>query len=212
VFDGVDVTFNARLRAGMLTGGFSTGRTVTDICEIVAQVPEVAATLAGTVALTTNHPNGPSSAPSRFCRIDEPWSARTQFKLSGTYNLPWELRGSFNYQFLPGIYTHATYVIPGAQIAAGLGRAPAAGARATARVELVEPTRLRREDPMSLLNVALSRMLNVGGARVQPRLELHNVLNANTVHTIVQTYGPAWEQVRGVLAPRLIKIAAQLDF
>ena len=65
---------------------------------------------------------------------------------------------------------------------------------------------------MSLLNLAVSRVIQLRGARVQPRLELHNVLNANTVHTTVQTYGPAWEQVRGVLAPRLIKLAAQIDF
>jgi len=212
VFDGIDMTFNARFPAGMLTGGVSTGRAVTDACAIVEQVPELAMTLAAGTPLTTNHANGPTNAPSRFCRIEEPWSARTQFKLSGTYNLPWDFRGSFNYQFLPGIYTHATYVIPGADIAAGLGRAPAAGARATARVELIEPTQLRREDPMSLLNLAVSRVIQLRGARVQPRLELHNVLNANTVHTTVQTYGPAWEQVRGVLAPRLIKLAAQIDF
>jgi hypothetical protein len=59
-------------------------------------------------------------------------------KLFGTYALPWDLRASFNYQHLPGVATTATYVISGAEITSALGRAPAAGARATAAVELFE--------------------------------------------------------------------------
>ena len=213
VYDGIDVTLNARFgNGGLLTGGISTGRTVTDICEIVAQVPELAVNMPANTALTTNHVNGLSNAPSRFCRVSPPWSALTQLKLSGTYALPWDLRASFNFQNLPGMATTATYVIPGSEIAAALGRAPAAGARATATVELIEPRRLQREKRLNQINLALSRAFAVGGSRVQPRIELHNALNASTIHTIVNRYGPAWEQVRGVLAPRLIKLAAQIDF
>ena len=133
-------------------------------------------------------------------------------KLFGTYLLPWNMHASFNYQHLPGIATTASYVIPGADIAAAIGRAPAAGARATAAVELIEPQRLRRESRLNQLNLALTRTLNIGGTRVQPGIELHNALNASTIHTVVTRYGPAWEQVRGVLTPRLIKVAVQVDF
>ena len=93
-----------------------------------------------------------------------------------------------------------------------MGRQPAAGARATATTELLEPQRLRRESRLNQLNFALSRLFNLGGSRVQPGIELHNALNADTIHTIVTRYGPAWEQVRGVLTPRLIKLAIQVDF
>jgi hypothetical protein len=103
-------------------------------------------------------------------------------------------------------------VISGAEIAAALGRPSAAGARATASVELLEPQRLRRESRLNQLNFALSRLFTFGGYRVQPGLELHNALNASTVHTLVTRYGPAWEGVRGVLTPRLIKLALQVDF
>jgi len=213
VYDGVDVTINARLRnGGLIGGGFATGRTVPDICDIVAQVPEFAINTAATVALTTNSVVGPNNAPSRFCHLSPPWSALTQVKLFGTYALPFDLRASFNFQHLPGIATTANYVIPGSEIAAALGRAPAAGARATASVELIEPHRLRREGRLNQLNFALSRLFNLGGSRLQPGIELHNALNASTIHTMVTRYGPAWEQVRGVLGPRLIKVAVQVDF
>jgi hypothetical protein len=212
VYDGIDVTLSARFGRGLLTGGLSTGRTLTDICEIVAKVPEFAVNLPGNVPLTTNHENGPTNAPSRVCRVSPPWSALTQIKLSGTYALPWDLRASFNYQHLPGIATLASHVVPGAEITAALGRAPAAGARATAIVDLIEPKALYREDRLNQINLALSRVFTVGRSSIQPRLELHNAFNANTIHTIVPRYGPAWEQVRGVLSPRLVKIGAQIEF
>ena len=213
VYDGVDVTLNARLgNGGLIGGGFATGHTVTDVCDIVDDVPEAAINIAATVGLSANSVVGPNNAPSRFCRISPPWSALTQVKVFGTYPLPWDLRASFNYQHLPGVATTATYVISGAEIAAALGRPSAAGARATASVELLEPQRLRRESRLNQLNFALSRLFTVGGYRMQPGLELHNALNASTVHTIVTRYGPAWEGVRGVLTPRLIKLALQVDF
>ena len=212
-YDGVDVTVNARLAKGGLVGrGFATGRTVTDVCDIVDDVPEFAINLAATVGLTSNSVLGPSNAPSRFCRISAPWSALTQLKFFGTYPLPLDLRASFNFQHVPGVATTATYVVSGAEIAAALGRQPAAGARATANVELLEPQRLHREGSLNHLNVALTRLFSVGGSRVQPGIELHNALNANTIHTIVTRYGPAWEGVRGVLTPRLIKFSLQVDF
>jgi hypothetical protein len=213
VYNGFDVTLNARLpNGGLLAGGISTGRTVTDICEIVAKVPEFAVNLPTNVALTSNHENGPTNAPSTTCHVSPPWSALTQLKLSGTYALPWDLRASFNYQNLPGIPTLATHVVPGAEISAALGRAPAAGARATATVDLIEPKSTYRESRLNQVNLALSRVFTVGRSRMQPRIELHNAFNASTIHTVVTRYGPAWEQVRGLLAPRLIKLAAQIDF
>jgi hypothetical protein len=73
----------------------------------------------------------------------------------------------------------------------------------------------RQEDTPSAfqcLFLAVTRQFTVGGTRMLPGIELHNALNASTVHTIVTRYGPAWEGVRGVLTPRLIKFALQVDF
>ena len=210
VYDGIDVTVNARLGGGMVIGGgIATGRTTTDACDIVDDVPEMAAANA---ALTFNHPAGPNNAPSRFCRIQTPWSGLMQVKLFGTYQLPWELRASANYQHLPGLVTTARYTVSGAEMAAGLGRPPAAGARATAAVELIEPQQLHREDSLNQLNLAVTRILSFGTYRVQPTLELHNMLNASTINAINAQYGPSWQTVRGVLAPRMVKFAVHMDF
>ena len=60
--------------------------------------------------------------------------------------------------------------------------------------------------------MAVTRILSFGTYRVQPTLELHNALNASTINAINTQYGPAWQSVRGVLAPRIVKFAVHLDF
>ena len=63
VYDGIDMTLNARLGdGGLIGGGFATGRTVIDACDIVDDVPEFAMNLPATVALTTNSVVGPNNA------------------------------------------------------------------------------------------------------------------------------------------------------
>ena len=198
IHNAVDVTMNARFgNGGLVTGGVSIGKTVTDNCEVLQQLPEMA---------------GANTAALRTCRVDPPLGAGTQFKMSASYGLPWDLRVSANYQNNPGIETTATYVATNAEIRPSLGRDLAAGARATANVELITPQSEFREGRITQLNVAVNRVFRMGAARVQPRVELHNALNAGSILATNPRYGPAWQQVRTVLAPRMAKFALQVDF
>jgi hypothetical protein len=212
IHNGVDVTLNARLGRAFLTGGISVGQTVTDSCEILRAVPEA-------VAQTTQVPAAfqSTAAPQRACRSEPPWSADTQLKLSGTYRLPVELLVSANYQNVSAIATTASYTITNAVASAALSRNLAACrgtgvCTATQNVELIAPTSLYREDRTSLFSVAVSRDFRLAGAAFRPRFELHNVFNSNAVNTINPRFGPQWQAVRGVLNPRLAKLAVQLDF
>jgi hypothetical protein len=194
----IDVTMNARFgNGGLLTGGVSTGKTVTDNCEILAKLPEMA---------TTN------VSPQRVCRIDPSLGAGTQFKLSGSYGLPWDLRLSANYQNTPGIETTATYVATNAEILPSLGRNLAAGARGTANIELITPQTEFREGRITQLNLAVNRVFRFGSSRIQPRFELHNATNSASILAINPRFGPTWQQVRTVLSPRMAKFALQVDF
>ena len=198
VHNAVDLTLNWRFgNGGLLTGGTSVGKTVTDNCEILERLPEM---------------SGVNTAARRTCRVDPPWSAGTQFKLSGAYNLPWDLRVSANYQNTPGIETTATYVATNAEILPSLGRNLAAGARATANVELITPQSEFREGRITQLNFAVNRMFRLASARIQPRFELHNATSSAAILAINPRYGPAWQQVRTILAPRMAKFALQVDF
>jgi hypothetical protein len=198
VYNGIDITTNARVggKANVL-GGVSTGRQVTNNCEVLAKVPE-----ATVQAATIN------AAPSRFCNPNAAW--QTQLKLSGSYELPYAIRASINYQNVPGVNTVATFNVTPATITAALGRAP--DNVGTQTVQLIEPTTLYREKRLSQINVGVSRAFSRGSQRFQPRLEIANLTNSNTVTLIQTTYGPTWQNVVGFLSPRIIKFGVQWDF
>jgi hypothetical protein len=70
-------------------------------------------------------------------------------------------------------------------------------------IELIAPRSLYREGRVNQLNFAINRVFRgAGNARIQPRFELHNALNSAPILAINGRYGPAWQQVRSVLAPR----------
>jgi hypothetical protein len=197
VYNGFDVTVNARFGdGGLLSGGLSTSQTVTDNCEVLAELPELATT----------------AAPSRFCRVAPPWSAGTQVKLSGAYNLPWGFRTAVVYQNVAGPPTTATYVASQAVVTPSLGRPLAGGANATASVELIEPNAWFQEGRVSHISISLTRAFTVGRMRLHPAMDFHNALNANPVIALNTRYGPAWQNVQGVLPPRLIKFGLRADF
>ncbi|MBI4264034.1 MAG: hypothetical protein HY657_06650, partial [Acidobacteria bacterium] len=194
VYNGVDITMSARLAgAAFLTGGFSTGRTVTDSCALREQLPETA-------------PTNP------FCRNEPAWTSATGFKLSLTTPLPWDLQASANYQNNPGVATSATYSVSAAQVLPSLHRPLASGVRGRATVTALEPNTLFREGRIQLVSLAVTRNLRAGGVRFQPRLEVHNALNAGTPTVLNGTIGPAFDQVRNVVGPRMVKFALRFDF
>lgn len=199
VYNGIDLTLNARFANGaMLSGGLATSQTVTDNCEIRAALPEM---------------SGANSAPERFCHVAPPWSAATQVKLYGSYPLPWSLRATAILQNVPGLPTAATWVVGNAQVVPALGRPLAGGANATASVELIEPTAQFDEGRVTQLNLSLSRSFNLGAnRRLNPTLDLFNLLNANPVLVMNTRYGPAWRNVSNILPPRMIKVGVRLDF
>jgi hypothetical protein len=208
IHNALDLTVNARFGdGGLLTGGVSLGKTVFDNCAVLAKLPEMTTAAFGPLSADAGR-----ASPQSVCRLDPPLGAESQFKLSGAYSLPWDLRVSALYQNNPGIDTTATYVATNAEIVPSLGRDLAAGPRGTANIELINPRSLYREGRVNQLNFAINRMFRMGNSRVQPRFELHNALNSAPILSINPRYGPAWQQVRTVLAPRLAKFGLQIDF
>jgi hypothetical protein len=198
VYNGIDVTMNMRLAGGgFLAGGLSTSQTVTDNCEVRAQVPESAGAL---------------SAPSLYCHVAPPWSAGTQFKLSGSYPLPWDFRASGVYQNIVGAPTTATYVLTNAQVTPLLGRPLAGGAGTTAQLELIEPKVYYPDGRISTLSVSFARTFRAGARRIQPTIDLFNALNANSVQQMNLRYGPSWRFVTSTLPARMIKFRVVVDF
>jgi hypothetical protein len=194
VFDGVDVTVNARFgTGGLLSGGVSTGRTVMDNCAALVDSPQ-----------------------KQFCHNVRAFSGQTQIKLTGVYPLPWDLQVSGTFQNLPGLPYTASYVATNSQIAPSLGRnLGACGTRpvctSAAIVELIEPF-TQYEPRITQIDVRLTRTLRIRTGRVQGMFDIYNLFNASPVLSIVSRYGPAWQQPTTILGGRLFKFGVQYDF
>ena len=116
-WNGVDLTMNARIRPDLyVQGGMSTGRTLTDNCDILAKLPE----------------SNPLGVP--YCR--QLTNFLTQYKFLGSYTVPKivvQLSGAF--QSIPGPNLAANRVVVPAQTT--LGRPFTNAANLT--LNLVEP-------------------------------------------------------------------------
>jgi hypothetical protein len=195
VYNGVDVTMNARFgRGGLLQGGMSTGAEVTSRCFVVDSPQEL-----------------------YQCKVSPPWSAATQVKFSVIYPLPWQLQMAATYQNNPPIATTASLVATNAQIAPSLGRNLAScGTRipcnGTSTIELITPGTFYQEPRIQQVDLRFSRTFPRGTLRVQPQFDIYNLTNANPVLAINTRYGTAWRNATTVLSPRVIKLGIKIDF
>lgn len=197
VFNGVDVTLNARFAEGaQFSGGLSMGRTVTDNCIVVDSL---------------------QGARDGFCKVTQPWSAGTQIKFLVVYPLPWGVQTSAIYQTGPGIPITASQVVTNVAIASSLGRNLAAcGNRVpcTANNEIaLIPDQTMFEPRYQQLDFRFSRMFRLAGtARLRGNLDLHNIFNASDVLSLNTRYGDVWQNPITILGGRLLKLSAQFDF
>jgi hypothetical protein len=199
-WDGFDITAQARLRNGLtLQGGTSSGRLAEDICDVRSQVPELTS---GTLASPTNP----------YCRQVEP--LLTTFKGLFSYLIPRidvQFAGTFSSR--PGVSLTANQVYTSAQIAnpafSTLGR-PLAQV-ATVTVNLVEP-QTEFGDRIDQLDLRISKILRFGITRTSLNLDIVNALNSNDNLGYSTTFSPTWPTPTSVIAARLFRVSAQVDF
>jgi hypothetical protein len=189
-WNGVDVTAVARPIPGVvLQGGFSTGRTTANDCEIRAALPE------------TNLLNP-------YC--DYTQSFLTQVKLLGSYRIPRvDVQISGTLQNVPGPELVGNFTATNAVVSPSLGRNLSGGA-ANVPVRLVEPGSMYGER-RNQLDVRFGKILQAGGVRTTATFDVYNVFNANPV----LTENAAFAQFRrptGILPPRMLKFTVQLNF
>jgi hypothetical protein len=199
-WNGVDFSVNARLTRGInLQGGISTGRTVTDNCDI-AKVAGTTTTGFGTV-LTDN--------PTQlYCHNVQDFL--TQFKMLGTYSIPKvDVNLAATVQSSPGAIITANYVATNAQVQPSLGR-PLSGGAANVTVNLVEPGTLFG-DRLTQFDMRFSRPFRFGARRLTANLDIYNALNANPIIQYNNNYA-VWQTPQRIMEARLFKVSGQFDF
>jgi hypothetical protein len=194
VFNGVDITVAARYgQGGQLSGGLSTGRTVSENCTVID-----------------------SPQQERFCKVTPTWGSGTQVKLQLIHPLPWDAQFSVVYKDIPGLEAPASYVASNAEIKESLGRnLGRCGTRptcsATATVALIAP-QTNFEQRLQQLDLRIAKQITIGRARLRGSLDLANLFNASDVLNMDTNYGDEYLRPIQILGGRLVKVNAQIDF
>jgi hypothetical protein len=207
VYNGFDLTLNARLKGLYVSGGMNTGRTETDVCDIVMRYPQVTGTVSGN---NYTFPRNPT-----FCDNFVSWAAQTQVKFGAIYNLEWDMQTSATMQHYPGVTQNGTVVATNAQIGPSLGRNLAAGPNATATINIVPPNVLF-ENRYTQFDLRFAKGIKVARTHITGILDLFNAFNARPVLAVNTRYsgstGGAWLTPTSTLVGRLIKFSAQVNF
>jgi hypothetical protein len=212
-WQGIDFGINARLRQGItLQAGTSTGRTLQDNCALRSALPE---TYPWSTIVITQALRGDSAAglTSPYCRIVEPYL--TSFRGLATYVIPRiDLQLSATWRSDPGIEELANYTVTNAVANSGpqpLGRNLSSG---NITVNLI-PRYTLYSDRRNNIDFRIAKIVRFRRMRAQVGLDLYNVLNADSVTTVNNTFvanTPGWLTPLSVATARFAKINVQIDF
>ncbi len=209
LYQGVDISLNARLPGGLrLFGGTTTERTISNTCDLGAYNPNL--------LLYCDQANLGNNQSI-------PW--KTQVKLSGTYPLPWWgliLNGT--YQGLPG-YTEAasTYTISKASTYVTCpGNSAAAGCVVGAKIDpnlIMTSASVTLDAPNTTLtprtneiDFGLAKRVKIGRVRFDPRVDVFNALNSSAFYTIRTAAFSPVVGAAGVNGPAAPQPAANSNF
>jgi hypothetical protein len=204
VYNGVEASFMARIHGGtQVFGGLLVARQISNLCDSA----DGTATIAFAQASDPNY--------TLYCnqsQYDIPF--RAQYKLGGTYPLPYGFNVSGTFQSYPGTrnygsgatafdYVQQQYQVPAALLTPG---------QATETVNLNTPGSLYlpRWNQLDLRFAKRFKLPRSGNWQVQA--DLFNTLNAHPILAVGTLQGPSLNAPTQALQPRILTLGAQLHF
>lgn len=206
-YNGYDIGFNIRIRGGNLYGGTTIGRQLTSYCEV----------------------QDPNSL--RFCdlrELDIPYNA--QFKLAGSYPLPYGIQLSGSWQGYPGVvggtarqdsvYDSAINRIPDASLNVNYIVTNAILRQTNPTATLTQPSvtvpllvpgtkYLKR---WNQVDVRLAKKFEFKKIRYQGQFDMFNVLNSSSILGSNESFGSALDRPTSILQGRLLAVGLQVNF
>jgi hypothetical protein len=221
-WNGFDISIDARLGRGIFfQGGMSSGKAISDNCEIVAAAPEalqfalpagVPSSVANGAYVGNGGVNANAWTPLEFCHQESPFL--TGAKALGSYQLPWGgVRLSATYQSLPGPQIGANDIYTNADIAAGrvqgLGRSTFLANQTT--INVMQPGTLYG-DRLNQIDFRATKIFNLGKGRLEANFDVYNLGNSDAVLTQINTFGATYTRPTAVIQPRFVKFTVRYDF
>jgi hypothetical protein len=198
--DSVNLNVTARMKNSlMLQGGFNSGTSTSDYCDVRSAIPEWTVILA-------------QSPTNPWCDTSTGWV--TRLTALGSYTVPKvEVQVSGTFRSDPGGQLAANWTAPNSATV-GLNRPFAGLGGQTITVNLIEPGTLYGER-VNQIDMRFAKILRFGRTRSTVGLDLYNLTNSDAVLTYNQTFSPTtttWLRPNSVLQARFLKISAQIDF
>jgi len=218
VWDGFDLTLNARPRSGLTTQiGTSTGRAAVDTCETVSNFNNVNAV---TAAIAGPDPRG--------CHNVEPW--QTTLRGLASYTVPKidilisaTLRSQPPTLLAATAATTAQWQVPNSVIAAALGRFPV-GAAPTGNTTIPigdNEHRIYADGRRTQIDLRFAKILRFGRTRTDVGVDLNNLLNTNYATGFNTTYiyntdntprPSGWGAPTSIYNPRFVRLNFTVNF
>ena len=146
--------------------------------------------------------NNPNNAQYRI-GVATGYDVPVFVKLSGSYLLPYGLQASGSFQYYTG-WPETTVV----RVASDTVRLTQ-----TTQNVIIEPRGATRMDNVRLVDLSFKKSLRAGkGTRLEPRLDIYNLLNRATVTNRIQQLGPSYHNVIDLLGARMIKLGANIGW
>jgi hypothetical protein len=144
--------------------------------------------------------NNPNSGNFRYGILgnDVPWS----YRLSGVYDLPYQISASATWQFNKGFPETNTVSVANTTVALTQG---------TTTV-WVAPRGNTRLPNVAQLDTSLRKIWRHGGRTIEPRLDMYNLTNQASIIGRVTQFGPNYGRVSSTQRGRLVKLGLSVEF
>jgi hypothetical protein len=190
VYNGADASVNLRFgQGGSLLAGIASGLSRSRTCQ-------------------TDDPNGVVESGlfigSRFCDqgdFDIPFDKN--FKLAGSYPMPWGISMSAVFQSVPGAPRTITWVVGRAQVPT------LTLSSVTVRLSAPGESYLPR---LNQLDLKFSKTVRYQRLKMQPQIGIFNVTNSATVLNANNSFGPSLNSVTSIVDGRVVRLGVQVDF
>jgi hypothetical protein len=200
VANSFNLNVTARMRNSLvLQGGFNTGKSNNDYCEVRRAIPEWTVILA-------------QSPTNPWCDTSSGWVTRAT--ALGSYTIPKiDVQVAGTLRSDQGAPLSANWTAPNSATV-GLNRPFAGVGGQTIAVNLIEPGTLYG-DRVTQIDMRFAKILRFGRTRTTVGFDVYNITNSNAILTYNQTFVPTtdtWLRPNSVLQARFVKLSAQMDF